>query len=154
MDGRNNQDVERLRLLFRDIVHRTRSLARKRLGSIELSMTELLTLAVLEHADSITVGGLAGELDVAMASMSRILGRLERGRYVRRVRDRSDRRRTLVHITLKGRRLRERVGGFWIDMGQKMFSGFDEAEMEGLERDLTRIYENVVAEQREMGGSR
>ena len=146
--------VERVRLLFRDIVFRSRRIARRRLGNVELTMTDLMALAVLEHEDRITVGELARSLGVARATMSRILGRLESQRYIRRVSDRSDRRRTHVRITLKGRRMRQRVGGFWSRLGARMFQGFSPQEMDRLEEDLRRIYDNVIMVQRQMEGGR
>ena len=145
---------ENLRLLFRDIVFRSRRLARRRLGNIGFTMSDLLTLAILEHRDRISVGDLASDLGVARATMSRILGRLEKAGHIRRFSDRTDRRRTFVRITLKGRRLRQRVGGFWTRMGSRMFEGFTPEQMERLQKDLRRIYQNVLSVQSEMEGTR
>ena len=61
----------------------------------------------LDEVDAISVTDLAGHMGVTVATMSLAIDRLERRAYVRRDRDRRDRRRVLLRVTPAGVRLRE-----------------------------------------------
>lgn len=58
-------------------------------------------VAVLEHLRDgpLTVGALAGKLDLTLSTVSGVLADLDRAGYVARKADTCDRRRTLVEIT-------------------------------------------------------
>ena len=61
----------------------------------------------LDEVDAMSVTDLAGHMGVTVATMSLAIDRLERRAYVRRDRDRRDRRRVLLRVTPAGVRLRE-----------------------------------------------
>ena len=142
--GPGAEKTERLRLLFRDIVFRTRGLSRRRLGHFGLTPTEFLVLAALMRRDGAGAGEVAEEIFVSPSTMSRTLAGLEKAGYLRRVVD-SDRRRVRLILRPRGRRLRERVRAFWIEMGRSMFEGLSDEERSVLERSLEHIHANVVA---------
>jgi MarR family transcriptional regulator, organic hydroperoxide resistance regulator len=65
--------------------------------------------SVLQHLDNQhpqRVSELAAHMDVTEATMSIHLSRLEHAGYIRRERDRQDRRRVLLRLTAKGRRVK------------------------------------------------
>jgi DNA-binding MarR family transcriptional regulator len=63
---------------------------------------------------------------------------------------RKDRRRIRVFLRPKGKRIRQRVRGFWSGMSQEMFMGFSEEDLDLLERGLSRVHANVLrVEERE-----
>lgn len=141
---------DRLRVLFREIVFRTRSVSRRRLGLFGLTPTQFLTLQALMMHEGLTVGELAEELGISPSTASRTLDQLEKKACVRRATVRRDRRRIKVFLRPKGKRIRQRVRGFWAGMSQEMFQGFSEEDLAMLERGLSRVRANVLrVEERE-----
>jgi len=142
---------DRLRVLFREIVFRTRSVSRRRLGLFGLTPTQFLTLQALMMQDGLTVGEVAEEIGISPSTASRTLDQLEKKACVRRATVRRDRRRIRVFLRPKGKKIRQRVRGFWAGMSQEMFLGFSEDDLAMLERGLARVRANVerVEEQEE-----
>ena len=68
----------------------------------------LALMALWEHAPR-TVGDIARTLEIDNGTITPILKRLEGAGFVRRIRDTADERRVLVHITDKGRAVRQPV---------------------------------------------
>lgn len=65
---------------------------------IGLGATEEKTLFLLNGAGPLTAGEIAQHTGLATASVTSLLDRLERKGFVRRVRDRGDRRRVMVEL--------------------------------------------------------
>jgi DNA-binding MarR family transcriptional regulator len=74
----------------------------------EVSAHQLGILNQIRQDEGTTVLELARQVGVAASTMSLTLDRLERGGYVRRVKDSNDGRRTLIQLTADGRRAREK----------------------------------------------
>jgi len=72
-----------------------------------LSAHQASILDHLDDVDPMSMTDLAGHMGVTVATMSLAVDRLEAKRYVRRDRDRRDRRRVLLRITEAGVRVRE-----------------------------------------------
>lgn len=66
------------------------------------------TLQMLYFADGKTVGELAVNSSVTLATMSENIKRLENLGYIKRVHDEKDRRRVFVYITQKGKSIIEK----------------------------------------------
>lgn len=64
-----------------------------------LSVTDLKTLDLLQRLGSLAAGQIATHTGLATASVTSLIDRLERKRFVRRLRDRGDRRRVVVSLT-------------------------------------------------------
>jgi DNA-binding MarR family transcriptional regulator len=76
----------------------------------EVTLPQYRALVVLSRSTPVTVGDLAGALDVHPSTATRLCDRLERKRLVRRhAATASDRRETTVSLTPQGRRLVGRV---------------------------------------------
>jgi DNA-binding MarR family transcriptional regulator len=73
------------------------------------SMAHLHVLAVLEAEGARSVGRIAQELDVSLASATGIVGRMEERGLIRRGRDPKDRRVVLVELTDAGRTVRAEI---------------------------------------------
>jgi DNA-binding MarR family transcriptional regulator len=144
----STEPTERLRILFRDIFFKARSISSRRLGHFGLTPTQFLALRALMRDDGASVGTLAGEVGVPPSSMSRILDQLEKGRYLRRAVGRADRRRVRVFLRPKGRKLRDKVRTFWTGMGREMFRDLSASDREMLEARLAHIYENLMRVER------
>ena len=66
--------------------------------------------SIIDHLDDVsptTVNDLAAHMGVTASTMSLAIDRLERGGYVRRAKDRSDKRRVLLRLTARGVRVKE-----------------------------------------------
>jgi DNA-binding MarR family transcriptional regulator len=75
-----------------------------------VSMAHLHVLAALEAEGPRSVGRLARELDVSLASATGIVSRMEERGLVQRTRDRHDRRVVVVELTDAGRTVRAEIG--------------------------------------------
>lgn len=64
-----------------------------------LSVTELKTLDLLQRAGAITAGEIAAHTRLTTGAVTTLIDRLEKKKFVRRVRDRDDRRRVGVTLT-------------------------------------------------------
>ncbi len=142
-DG-HEQVQDRLRVLFREIVFRARSVSRRRMGLFGLTPTQFLALQALMVRDGLSVGELAEELGMSPSTASRILDQLERKACVRRATVRKDRRRIRIFLRPRGKKIRERVRMFWAGLGQEMFLGFSQEDLEVLEDRLSRVHANVL----------
>jgi len=71
-----------------------------------ISPHQATVLAHLDRREGLTLTALARRMEVALPTMSLLVTRLEAARLVRRERDGSDRRQTVVRLTATGARLR------------------------------------------------
>jgi len=88
--------------------HMTALLSR-RLTRLGLGSGRFAYLFILYHEDRLTQRDIAARVVSDKASVARIVTRLEKSGYVRRVPDRADRRAWRVCLTVKARRLRPRL---------------------------------------------
>ncbi|HLK36128.1 MAG TPA: MarR family transcriptional regulator [Polyangiaceae bacterium] len=105
-----------------------------------LSPTDLKALDVLQRVGPVSAGEMAVRTGLATASVTSLLDRLERRGFVRRLRDRQDRRRVLVKPT--GKVEREMVPLF-ASLGKRMLARsreYDRAQM-----DLLRSFLSACA---------
>lgn len=70
-----------------------------------LSSTEWRVLATLSDGDGLTIGELAGDVLAQQPTLTKLVDRMERAGLVERRGDETDRRRTLVFETARGRTL-------------------------------------------------
>lgn len=71
---------------------------------IGVNRTDARCLDILDRLGTITAGRLAEESGLTTGAVTAMIDRLEAAGYVRRVRDREDRRRVLVDLTPRARR--------------------------------------------------
>jgi DNA-binding MarR family transcriptional regulator len=76
-----------------------------------LNRTDQRCLGVLFVRGAMTAGKLADAAALSPGAMTAVLDRLERAGYVRRVREKEDRRRILVEVTSEARRRAEELYG-------------------------------------------
>jgi DNA-binding MarR family transcriptional regulator len=100
--------IEPLELLMFGAIGMT-TLALADSSTRELTLAGWRALVILDRADKTRVGTLANAVGMSLPSASRLIRRLERDGLVNTERDETDRRATLVKVTPKGHRLRERV---------------------------------------------
>ena len=66
---------------------------------VGLSATDLKALDLLQRLGALSAGEIADQTGLATASVTSLIDRLQKKRLVRRLRDRSDRRRVVVTLT-------------------------------------------------------
>ena len=96
---------------------------------------------------------LAQRMDVSPVTVANMLKKLERGGYiVRRALD-ADGRCNEVEITEHGREVIERSRRMFADVGQRMFEGFDDDEIERLRAAMARVSANLRTMEEEDGAA-
>ena len=100
--------IEPLELLMFGAIGMT-TLALAGSSTRELTLSGWRALVVLDRSETTRVGALAKSVGMPLPSASRLIRRLERDGLVTTERDETDRRATLVKLTPKGHRLRDRV---------------------------------------------
>jgi DNA-binding MarR family transcriptional regulator len=78
-------------------------------------------------------------------NMTRILQLLEKNGFIRRLPDPTDKRRLVVYLTNTGRRLQSRLTPIVLELLERVFDGFSQADIDRLEVLHNRIIDNVMA---------
>jgi DNA-binding MarR family transcriptional regulator len=113
------------------------------LGPLGLTVPQTLILMALWETSPRQVGNIAQTLDLDNGSITPVLKRLEAGGFVTRVRDTVDERRVHVHITEKGRAVREPI----LLAKRRIVAevGAPQAELDVLMAGLTRLSQLLSA---------
>jgi DNA-binding MarR family transcriptional regulator len=114
-----------------------------RLAPAGLSVAEWAALRVLWREGSLGRGVLADRLGVGKASLTPVLGALERKGHLARTRTSGDRRRQDVHLTDAGRALEPDLLHHGIAINAAALDGIDPAEAEVARRVLAGITANL-----------
>jgi MarR family transcriptional regulator, organic hydroperoxide resistance regulator len=114
------------------------------LAEVGLHVGQEMVLLHLWQRDGLTPSELAGALGVEPPTVTNMLSRMERAGLLERCRDPRDARCTRVHLTEKGRELRDPVERRWEAVEERAFAGIT-AEEEALLRDLlVRLHNNLT----------
>ena len=133
------------RMICRQVKHVTNSLMRR----VDLHMQPLdltgmqwepVLMLWLKRAD--TVAGLARVSQMGVASMTRMLDRLEKKDLLRRERSKIDRRVVHLHLTAKGAKAASQIWPIVVDGLHVHLNGFKKEELTQLNRLLGRMLEN------------
>lgn len=89
---------------------------------------------------------LAAEFDFDSAGMTRVVQRLERAGYVRRVPDPDDRRATRVEPTPASHALRRQVEQIWSELEQRTVGDLTARQQRDALRALQRLEGNLLAD--------
>jgi DNA-binding MarR family transcriptional regulator len=108
--------------------------------SVGLNVVDLQTFGVLLEAGApMTAGELSGRTGLPTSTTTRVIDRLERGGFVRREADASDRRKVLVHAETARMREFEGAYGEILEGLRLAHEGFTPAELEVAARYLEAI---------------
>ncbi len=105
-----------------------------------------MVLSHLWRRDGLTPSELADRLGVEPPTVTNMLSRMERAGLLERCRDPKDARCTRVHLTEKGRELREPVERRWEAVQERAFAGITAEEEVHLGGLLARIHDNLTRE--------
>jgi DNA-binding MarR family transcriptional regulator len=87
-----------------------------------LSVTDLKTLDILQRSGPLTAGEIAAHTHLATASVTSLIDRLQKKRFVRRLRDPADRRRVIVALTSN---LEKKIAPLFESLSQRMRAHFE-----------------------------
>ena len=105
-----------------------------------------MVLSHLWGQDGLTPSELADRLGVEPPTITNMLSRMEKAGFLERCRDPRDARCTRVHLTGKGRELREPVESRWEAVQRNALAGITAEEETLLRGLLGRIQDNLTRE--------
>ena len=135
---------------IRDIMFRTEMVRKRRMHPIwaELGLIagQPRVLSELYHNESVTQKELADLSCLDPATLSRLLDRMEEGRYITRNFNPDSRRSFLISLTDEGRAMAEKVWEAFHELEDDMLDGLSEEELEVLGEYMERIYKNLCGD--------
>lgn len=137
-------------LLYRAF-HAQHSALRPCLARLGLGTGQPKILGYLSRNGASSQRQLADYYDVDPAAVCRMLDSLQKGGFVSRRPDDTDKRRDLVELTTAGREAYRRWQDCCQDMEERMLDGFTQEERERFSRYLIRAYRNLKMERRAGG---
>ncbi len=100
----------------------------------------------LEKADGISQRELAQRMNIAPATLTRMVQNMEKNGYVSRQSDPLDQRITRIHLTEKGIETRKLIRKEMRAVDRKIFKHFSPAEKDQLQEMLMRIQKQLLEE--------
>jgi DNA-binding MarR family transcriptional regulator len=128
------------------IAHGLESISKRLQASRGVTGPQRLVLRLVGHFGSASPGDLALVLHVHPSSLTGVLRRLERGRFIRRRRDPSDGRRSILGLTNRGRRLAEDSKGTVEAAVQKTLARFPAKRLDGVRDVLSALARELESE--------
>ena len=115
------------------------------LQKTKVSHTQLFTLITIDQKNrSATITELSKDLNVTPPTATRLIDRLERDKYVKRIYKREDRRTVHVFLTLKGVKLVEKLKSIIADGWDNILSDLTLQDRENYLNILRKIREIVT----------
>ncbi|MBR4164402.1 MAG: radical SAM mobile pair system MarR family transcriptional regulator [Solobacterium sp.] len=100
-------------------------------------------LYVLWQEDGISIKALSDRSGLAITSLTTMLERMEKQELIQRIRDKDDKRKTLLYLTEKAHSLQKDYDSVSDKMGDIYYHGFTKKEIIQFEKYLDRIRENL-----------
>jgi len=126
-------------ILIRQIIRATDLHDKQLSRATGLTLPQLLTLQTLEEGGSMTVGRLARELNLAQATVTSLLDRLEKKLLVERQRDSQDKRKVWACLSDAGRQLLLSAPTSLHDLFIDKFEGMEQWEQSMVITALERV---------------
>ena|SRR3989338_8984973 len=104
-----------------------------------VTQTQLLALIAIHAYGQVTMGQLARSLQVRMPTMTGIVQRLTRGRYLQRMPGCDDRRQVVVRLTAKGRMFIQEFQGVIRHRWERVLRVLDPLELEAFYHVVTKL---------------
>ncbi len=112
--------------------------------SLGLYRGQPFMLHLLWEQDGRTHSELAGLMRRSPATITNMVKRMEKAGFVERRADPEDERISRVYLTDAGRQIKERVDAAWRAFEEQTFAGFDQAELDTLQKLLERVHNNLM----------
>lgn len=138
-----------LHMLLYRAFHAQRNALRPYFTQLGLGVGQPKLLGYLSRNGASSQRQLADYFEVDPAAVCRMLDSLQKGGFVTRRPDDTDRRRDLVELTPAGRQAYEQWQAFCGEVEEQMLQGFTPQERETFSDYLHRAYQNLKGERRE-----
>ena len=115
----------------------------RRLGELDLSLTQVKTLHLLQADADVTVKEVAGLLHMSLPAMSRSLDGLVQRGYVERLESEHDRRARLVRLLPAGRAVVEEIEQARVSALEEIIATLSDDERAALHATLLPIVERI-----------
>jgi len=112
------------------------------LAPLGITAAQFVVLVMLADADAGSASGLCKTASYDQGAMTRMIDRLERKGFVRRVRSPEDRRRVNLELTAEGRAVYPKLIASAANVNNRFLSGLKKAEVDQLERLLRHMLTN------------
>ena len=116
----------------------------RRLSEIDLHAGQEIFLLFIWQDDGLTQSELGERVGVKPATVTRVVGRMERSGLFERRKDEEDNRVTRIYLTEKGWNMQEPVAQVWEDVEAQLMHNFTAEERMLLRRLLLQLYENAI----------
>ncbi len=122
----------------------------RRLAEHDVTLPMYRVMAALREQGDQRLGDLAATTTVELTTLSRLIGIMVSRRLVSRTRPASNGRAVEINLTERGRALLEQLMPLAIQHERIALRGFSDEQAERLKRDLTTVFENLVAFENEI----
>lgn len=127
------------------VAHGLESISKRMRLTHGVTGPQRLVVRLIGHFGEPSPGELATVLHVHPSSLTGVLHRLERARFIRRRRDPEDRRRAILSLTPSGMRLNGRTGGTVESSVQRTLEAFPRSTVEGARDVLSALARELDA---------
>ena len=121
-----------------------RNTAGELLQEVDIHLGQEMLLQCLWQKDNQTQSELADRLSVRLATVNRMVNRMEKARLVSKCPDEMDGRVSRVQLTEKGRAVQGSIEDVWGQLEDRTLAGFGHQDKETLRRLLEQIVENLT----------
>ncbi|MDH4209836.1 MAG: MarR family transcriptional regulator [candidate division WOR-3 bacterium] len=119
-------------------------------NGIELNPAQGRIMFALWHTSRIPINELARRTSLGKSTLTSMLDRLESSGYVSRIQCRDDRRIILIERTEKDKTFEKKYTEVSQDMTRLFYVGFSKQEIGQFEDDLQRIFDNLLANEKDI----
>lgn len=138
-------DIENLPFEIAETAHALRRSFDRRVAPLGVTRAQWRALAWLAREPGLRQVELADHLDIEPITLCRIVDRLEEAELVERRRDPDDRRAWRLHLTAKGVPLVQKLRALAGELAKEAFDGVPPATVEILRDALSRVRDNIQA---------
>jgi MarR family transcriptional regulator, organic hydroperoxide resistance regulator len=139
-----NESTESIDFLFAQVCHLHYTRAHQLLETIGLYRGQPPVLRSLWRQEGQTQSDLATQLNIAPATLTRMLQRMEKNGFIVRKPDEKDLRLTRVFLTENGRQIQEKVKEIWDTMEDETFQDFCSEDLAALRKGLNQMRVNLI----------
>ncbi len=113
------------------------------LTSRNITQTQFLVLVAIHSRGKCSMNVLASNMQVSMPTMSGIVNRLVKGKYLQRIEDPADRRQVVVELTAKGKKMIQEFQGAVSARWQQVLKTLSQKELSSFYQVISALSERL-----------
>lgn len=114
-------------------------------NNLDITPDQWVVMYCLWQENGVTVGDISIRTKKDFANVTRIVDKLEKLGYVRKVKSEKDRRSTHIHILPKADAIKDKVQNCWKESTDLAMKGISELEQQNLIKMIEKIENNVLS---------